>query len=37
MVSEKLRAHLTVVDAFGDANQAEGREAIRLGDRELQT
>ena len=29
---EKLRAHCAVVDAFGDANQGQRREAVGLVD-----
>ena len=36
VIGEELRSDSAVVDAFGDADEGEGREAVRLVDRELQ-
>ena len=36
VIGEELRSDGAVVDAFGNADEGEGREAVRLVDRELQ-
>jgi hypothetical protein len=36
VIGEELRSDSPVIDAFGDADEGEGREAVPLLDRELQ-